>query len=107
MSKPESATHAAMDIRTDILGIVHLVGCQAQSGGWNNAKQGKELDLEEVERLENTTADELTKLFTEAMETAISTSRVRVDNGAMTANIVWQLDEELLRQRLAEMVGNK
>ena len=42
-----------------IEGILHLNGCQQRTAGWNEAKDGKDLDTDDMERLEDLTLEEV------------------------------------------------
>lgn len=46
------------ETREKIEGILHLNGCQQRTAGWNEAKDGKEMDMEDMERLEELTLNE-------------------------------------------------
>ena len=47
-----------MSVRENIEAILHLNGCQQRTAGWNEAKDGKDMDMEDMERLEELTLNE-------------------------------------------------
>ena len=49
------------ELREEVLSLVHIVGCQAQSNGFNS-KEAKDVDLEWVERAEKNLTNELVQL---------------------------------------------
>lgn len=67
------------ELREEILGIVHLVGCQCHSAGWNDRAKGKgEISMEEVERLEKLATDELYELSERESNKAVIEERQRL-----------------------------
>lgn len=58
-------------LREKILGIVHLVGCQTYTAGYNEKLDGKDAGLTEVERLEEITTTELILAITKYVEGVI------------------------------------
>jgi hypothetical protein len=44
--------------------ILHLNGCQQYTRGWNDAKDGKDIDTDKIEELEKATLEEAQALIT-------------------------------------------
>lgn len=49
-------------IKEEILSLVHIVGCQAQSNGYNS-KTAEDIDLEWIEKVEKDLTNELFDVF--------------------------------------------
>lgn len=53
------------ELRGKLDAVLHLNGCQQRTAGHNEAKDGKDLDMEDMERLERETLDEALRLIDE------------------------------------------
>lgn len=59
------------ELRERVEAILHLNGCQQRTSGYNEAIDGKDLDMEDTERLEYTTLNEVMALFTQQLNKAV------------------------------------
>lgn len=57
-------------MRDKVEAILHLNGCQQRTAGWNEAKSGKDISLQQMERLEELTLDEVMVEFDRAVAQA-------------------------------------
>lgn len=58
------------ELREEVLSLVHIVGCQAQSNGFNS-KNAKDVDLAWVEKAEENLTDELLQLINSEVHQAL------------------------------------
>lgn len=93
--------------------ILHLNGCQQRTAGYNEAKQGKELDMEHMDLLEKQTLEEVMAWnkanVIEAQQQLIERVKLHRDNPNWTAKAQRIANEQIdyivsdLADRIAEL----
>jgi hypothetical protein len=65
-------------LREKLDSILHLNGCQQRTAGYNEAKDGKDLDTDDVERLEEVTLNEVLALVEEHTARAVQDNHANI-----------------------------
>lgn len=55
--------HTKMSLKKDLEVVLHLNGCQQRTAGYNEGVDGKELDTDDMERLEEITLKEVLEVI--------------------------------------------
>lgn len=73
---PTVPSSEPQELREKLDAVLHLNGCQQRTAGYNEAKDGKDLDDVDMERLEKLTLDEAMALIQADREKAVREARV-------------------------------